>query len=73
MNQFKFELGNHVCQSLTGFRGQITGRAQYTHDVNTYQVTSLGTPERPGEKRWITEGELIEWEFEPQNATGSGN
>jgi hypothetical protein len=71
MNQFKFQIGNHVAQSLTGFRGQITGRAEYVHSGNRYQVTSFGTAERPGESKWLDEGELVAWEF--SDAVGSGN
>lgn len=54
---FKFELSEYVKDSVTGFKGIITGRCEYLGANNRYQVSNLIAEKM--ESEWIDEGRLI--------------
>lgn len=60
MGEFKFNLGECVMEELTGFRGKIIGRADYTDEVNYYLVQPrCENDNKRLDGHWIPEGRLI--------------
>jgi heat shock protein HspQ len=55
---FKFEIGARVRDTITGYSGVVTGRAQYVSGVNRYQVEAVDSTGRPCE--WWLDGERCE-------------
>jgi len=56
---FKFELENKVEDRVTGFKGIITARAEYTGDTHTYLVVPrIEKPSEQPEGEWICEEKL---------------
>jgi len=71
---FKFETGDSVKDSITGFYGLIIGRTQWLHNCNTYCVKSRELKDgKPMDAQWFDEPqlELIEEKvMEEKNDTG---
>jgi hypothetical protein len=56
---FKFCNGDEVIESITGFRGTITGTCYYITGCNQYAVTSKAKDEfSEGKVLWYDEGRL---------------
>lgn len=58
MKKFKHELGAQATHSISGFSGTITGRIEYLHDGNRYEVTSERLHEGKTQKEWFSESEI---------------
>jgi hypothetical protein len=60
MSEFKFDLGTKVKDTLTGFKGVISYRAQYLTGCNQYGVQPEDLDEKgePREARQIDENRL---------------
>lgn len=58
-NIFKFDLGDSVCDGVTGFEGIVTARAQYVSGLVQYEVEP--PVDKDGDMRgsaWISEVRL---------------
>ena len=53
------ELGSKVKDSITGFEGVSTGRAEYLHGCPSVLVESTELQEGEVKKQWIDEPRLI--------------
>lgn len=52
-------LGCQVRDSISGFEGTATGRAEYLHGAASVQVTPAAIHEgKPVESQWFTESQL---------------
>lgn len=57
MTQFKYELGEHVEDIITRFKGVITGRADYLTGCLQYGVTAIKTKDEI-KHSWFDEGRI---------------
>ncbi len=55
--KFKFEIGQRVRETVTGFTGNVTGRAEFKAGQNRYQVDRLSTTGAIISD-WLDEGRL---------------
>ena len=58
MPKFKFELGDYVYHKNIGFRGEITGRAEYIGGAKKYGISLHGSDHTYAQRqpyRWIAE------------------
>lgn len=53
------ELGYEVKDKITGFKGTVTGRAQYVTGCDQYLVTPKSKGVTFADSSWIDEGRLI--------------
>lgn len=59
MSGFKIALGAKVKDSITGFSGVVTGRADYITGCRQYSVTPKGTKGKVAESAWYDEDRLL--------------
>jgi hypothetical protein len=59
MENFKFELGQEVQDQISGFRGIIAGRSQWTTGCNTYGLIPKVIKNTLKEAEWFDENRLI--------------
>ena len=58
MENFKFELGQEVQDLISGFRGIILGRSQWTTGCNTYGLMPKVIKNTLKEAEWFDENRL---------------
>ncbi len=56
---FEYNLGQEVTVHINGFNGIVTGRVQYLHGNNSYQVTSKSLVDGKSVKEWFESSELV--------------
>ena len=71
---FKFNIGDKVKDTITGFQGIITARTQWLNNCNTYNVQSQELKDgQPTDRVFFDEPqlELVESDvYEPKQTTG---
>lgn len=64
------QLGQHVRDSVTGFQGVVTGRAEYLFEATTCRIhkTELTTDGKPYDPLWFEEArlEIVDAEAKPR-------
>ncbi len=70
MSVFRIALGAKIKDSITGFSGVVTGRAEYITGCRQYLVTAKGTKGKRGEHEWFDEDRLMGKAAKPQNPGG---
>lgn len=70
MANFKIALGTKVKDSVTGFAGVVTGRADYVTGCRQYLVSAKGTKSKTGETGWFDEGRLIGEKIQKRDTGG---
>jgi len=70
MAEFKIELGKKVKDSITGFSGVVTGRADYITGCRQYCVTPRVSQGKMVESNWIDEDRLLKKPSEDKNNGG---
>lgn len=56
---FRFNLRDKVQDTVTGYTGTVTARAEYHGDISRYLVESVDTTGRPIQE-WISEDRLVD-------------
>lgn len=70
---FNFSLDEQVEDTVTGFRGTITARAEYLNSPNQYLLENLDSTGRPIEY-WVIESRIVSIPgFGRSNLTGEYN
>ena len=59
MGSFKIELGAKVKDSITGFSGIVTGRAEYITGCRQYAITPKAVKNEHKDSYWIDEDRLV--------------
>lgn len=57
---FKVELGSKARDSVTGFNGIVTGRAEYMTGCRQYCLSARAKGGKVGESAWFDEDRLID-------------
>lgn len=60
MGLFKIELGTKVKDSITGFKGTVTGRSDYITGCKQYCVVPKAKAFTPAKAGWFDEDRLVE-------------
>lgn len=60
MSLFKIELGEKVKDSVTGFKGTVTARAEYLTGCRQYAVTAKTVGNKIAESGWYDEDRLLD-------------
>lgn len=59
MGSFKIELGEKVTDSITGFKGTVTGRSEYITGCKQYAVVPRSKDNKASEGTWFDEDRLV--------------
>lgn len=75
LTPFKFELGSEAVDTITGFKGRLTGRVQYITGCNQYVVSPpVDSDGKHRDAHWVDEDRLQLTEAKPVKLqrTGTG-